>query len=101
MNKYSWFMITSFYLILVSLIIISTADATEYSVGSAVPETLSTIGDSLTFGSAWAFIKLYFQILTFQITSFPPSLALLIFHPVALANGVLLLDIVKDIIPFT
>ena len=102
MNKYTFFLLSTLYLILITMVITATASVTDYTVGSGVPSALETIQEGeLSFSTAWSYIKIYFNILFFRIENFPPMLSLLIFHPLAFANGLILLDIIKDLIPFT
>lgn len=97
MNKFAWFMVTTIYLILATLVISVTADATGYALGSGVPDALAQLEDGTSIGAIWGFIQIYFHILFFNITDFPVTLSLLLFHPVALANGLLLISL----LPFT
>ena len=100
MSKYFWLFITTLYLILVTFIVDATTAETTYSVGSGVPSALSSV-DENTLAQVWGLLKTYFNLLFFNVENFPVALSLIFFHPLALANGVLLLDVVKDLVPFT
>ena len=97
MNKYTWVMITTLYLIIVTFIVSATE---AYVVTSGVSDSLGSIEDA-GLGSVWAFGKTFVDLLSFEIEAFPSQLALIFFHPVVFAWGILLLDIIKDLIPFT
>ena len=53
------------------------------------------------FSGVLAFIRTFFDILTFQLEGIPPIINLLFFLPITIGMVFIIAEIVKDMIPFT
>ena len=101
MNKYVWFMLTTFYLIVITYLVASLptgvgVGGTDVTIGSGVPDALQNM-DEISIQAVFDFAKVYLDILFFQVDGLKPFISLLFIHPVMLANGVLFIEL----LPFT
>lgn len=87
--------------ILVLLLIFTTyiVDVSEgYSTTSEINETLDE-PDSYNRVTVWSMAKTFLRILSFQVVGFPPILNLLLFYPITIIVGYMLIDVILDLIP--
>lgn len=54
-----------------------------------------------TFAGLISFMGTFFDILTFQLDGIPPAVNLLLFLPITFGMLYIIVEIVKDLIPFT
>jgi hypothetical protein len=101
MNKYILLPIIFLYLIVItlltdSLFITTTGGVTDVinapSLDGGVTNNISTILD---------FFKVFWRILTFRIDGVPFIITLIFFYPTTIMVVYMIVDIVKDLIPFT
>jgi len=96
MNKYMFLMVLVVYLVMMTFVAGSLSMITSTDV-------IGTIGGNTdaTALDIFGFLGTFFKILTFQIEGLPALVTIIGFYPVSLAVLYMIMDIVKDIIPFT
>ena len=97
MNKYMTFGIIIMFVILITYVADITA---TYNVVGGGAITADPNGEITTI-EAFGLLRTWWQLVSFQITGFPPFLNLIVFYPLNLVALFMGLDIVKDLIPFT
>ena len=96
MNKYMTLMV------LVSLLILITVVANSISIGvsSDITTGIGTEGGASISG-VLGLLSTFWKLLTFQLVGIPPIFNLLVFMPITFVVLYMIIDVIKDIIPFT
>lgn len=95
-NKYVLLMIMFVFLVIITLVADSVLLTTsEDLLGGAVVDTTYTSSGIFTM------IGTFFKIITFQLPQIPLVVNLLVFYPLSLGIIYMIVDILKDLIPFT
>lgn len=96
MNKYAFLMVLFFFLVIVTLI------AQDIEIATSTNVLNGAISDSAQESSSiFTMIGVFFRVITFQIPSIPVIINLLVFYPLSMGIIYMLVDILKDLIPFT
>jgi len=96
MNKYSLLMVMFVFLVIVTLI------AQDIELASATPDiTNLTIDTAQESQSIFNMIGVLFRVLTFQVSGIPTMVNLIVFYPLTIGTMAMIVDVLKDLIPFT
>ena len=97
MNKYALFaIILVFFLAATYLVDITSV----YSVENGISLGFSPFEESGISGLT-EYVQTYMAIMTFSIDGLPAILSILIFYPLSGMLAFMIIDIIKDLIPFT
>lgn len=96
MNKYVLFMVMTLFLIFITIV----ADSISITTTTDLLDNIPSDGDA-TVGSLFRFMETFFKILTFQLSGIPIFFNIFVFLPLTFGVIYMLLDIIKDLIPFT
>jgi hypothetical protein len=96
MNKFATLMVLILYLVLITIVAgsVSMTTTTDIIGGISVNEEASIL-------SVFGFLGTFFRILTFQITELPILVYVIFIYPPVIGILYMIIDVVKDIIPFT
>lgn len=96
MNKFMFLMFLMFIVLFITLVANSID---TYAITDGINDNINT---SITNNriSILSFLDTYLKLLTFQIPNFPPILNVF-FIPLNLVMGYYIIDVVKDLVPFT
>lgn len=95
-NKYVLLMVMIIFLALVTLVADSVVlSTTENLLDGNVVDT------SQNSGAIFNMIGTFFKIITFQLPEIPIAINLLVFYPLSFGIIYMIVDILKDLIPFT
>ena len=97
MNKYVLLMVMFSFLIVVTLVandIVMTTNSVNVLSG-AVSDT------GTTSTSIFNMIGMFFKIITFQVDGIPVIINIIVFYPLTFGIIYIIVDILKDLIPFT
>jgi hypothetical protein len=95
-NKYVLFMVMTLFLIFMTFI----ADSISVSSTTDLLDNIPSDGDD-SVGSIFRLMGTFFKILTFQLTGIPVVFNIFVFIPLTFGVIFMLIDIIKDLIPFT
>jgi hypothetical protein len=95
MNKYALMFILTAFLIIVTLTVQSIGYTTTTDIVNGIPVTAE-----VTIGGVFGFVATFFRILTFQIPELPLFINL-IFIPIVMMVVYMIVDVLKDLVPFT
>lgn len=96
MNKYALLMAMVFFLILITQLTLSL----DLSVTEDLTHGISS-SDKVSVKGVMNMIKMFFRIITFQVPDIPVIINLLVFLPLTFGIIYIIVDIIKDLIPFT
>lgn len=96
MNRFMLLMVMVFFLILITI----TANSLLPESAEMVTDGVE-VGRSNTFGAIFNMMKTFFKIVTFQIDEFPVILNITVFMPLTVGVIYIIIDILKDLVPFT
>lgn len=96
MNKYVLFMVMSLFLIFITIV----ADSISITSTTDLLDNIPSNGDD-SIGSIFSFMGTFFKILTFQLSGIPVFFNIFVFIPLTFGVIYMLIDIIKDLIPFT
>lgn len=96
MNKYSLFMIMILFLLFITVVADSIAVTASIDITDNIPVDAK---DSI--GSIFRLMGTFFKILTFNLPGIPVVFNLFVFLPLTFGVIYMLIDIIKDLIPFT
>ena len=96
MNKYSLFMIMILFLLLITFVADSIAITASVDIVDNIPGDASD-----NVGSIFRLMGTFFRILTFSLPGIPIVFNLFVFIPLTFGVIYMLIDIIKDLIPFT
>ena len=95
-TKYGLLMVMFVFLVAVTLVADSVLITTSQNIlDGAVSDTTQTSG------GIFSMMAVYFKIITFQIPQIPLMINLFVFYPLSIGIGYMIIDILKDLIPFT
>jgi hypothetical protein len=95
MNKYGLMFVLIAFLIIVTI----TVQSVGYTTTTDVVNGITVDGDATILG-VFGFLATFFRILTFQIPELPVIINL-IFIPITMMVVYMIVDVLKDIVPFT
>lgn len=95
-NKYLLLMIMFLFLILITLVADSVLLTTSEDLLNGI-----VVDEGNNTSSIFRMLDTFFKIITFQIPEVPFILNVLVFYPLSLGIVYMIIDILKDIIPFT
>lgn len=95
-NKYLLLMIMFLFLILITLVADSVLLTTSEDLLNGI-----VVDEGNNTSSIFSMLDTFFKIITFQIPEVPFILNVLVFYPLSLGIVYMIIDILKDIIPFT
>lgn len=96
MNKYTTLMVMFLFLIIVTLVADSVLITTsEDMLGGGIADT------GKSSAAIFSMISTYYKIITFQIPSMPFIVNAIVFYPLSFGIVFMIVDILKDLIPFT
>jgi len=95
-NKYVLFMVMTLFLIFITFI----ADSISVSSTTDLLDNIPSDGDA-SVGAIFRLMGTFFKILTFQLTGIPIVFNIFVFIPLTFGVIFMLIDIIKDLIPFT
>lgn len=96
MNKYTTLMIMFIFLILITLVADSVLLTTSEDLLNGI-----VVDEGNNTSSIFSMLDTFFRIITFQMPEVPFILNVLVFYPLSLGIVYMIIDILKDIIPFT
>lgn len=97
MNKYLTLGVLMFLLLFATYVV----DLTDgYSTSSDPNQVVDTPEDTDRI-TVFTMIGTFFDILTFKIVGLPAILNVLFFYPITIIIGYMVIDILKDLVPFT
>jgi hypothetical protein len=96
MNRAMTLMAIAFFIIFVTLMADSLGLATTTNIAGDLPQEIEGNLSSIT-----RVLRTFFSILTFRLSGVPFVINLLLFVPITFGTIYLILEIVKDVIPFT
>jgi len=96
MNKFMTLMILILYLVLITIVAGSVAMTTTTDVIGGIP-----VNQEASILNVFGFLGTFFRILTFQITELPMLVYVIFIYPPVIGILYMIIDVVKDIIPFT
>lgn len=96
MNRFITLMIMVFFLILITLV----ADSLGIAYGEGFIGGFETSPDEEKM-SVLSVIRTFWKIITFRVEEFPVILNLLVFMPLTFGIVYIVIDILKDLVPFT
>lgn len=96
MNKYSIFMIMVLFLLFMTFVADSVAASTTVNIGENLPT-----GSDDSVSGIFRLLGTFFKILTFQLNGIPAVFNIFVFLPLTFGVVYMLIDIIKDLIPFT
>jgi len=96
MNKYSLLMIMFVFLIIVTLV---AKDIELATTENLLAVSMDSSGASI--GSVFSMLGVLFRVLTFQIPAIPLIINVVVFYPLTIGVLAMIIDVVKDLIPFT
>ncbi|MEM0173084.1 MAG: hypothetical protein QXI16_01095 [Sulfolobaceae archaeon] len=96
MNKYTTLMVMFLFLIIVTLVADSVLITTsEDMLGGGIADA------EKSSSAIFSMISTYYKIITFQIPSMPFIVNAIVFYPLSFGIVFMIVDILKDLIPFT
>jgi len=95
-SKYLLLMIMFLFLILITLVADSVLLTTSEDLLNGI-----VVDEGNNTSSIFSMLDTFFKIITFQIPEVPFILNVLVFYPLSLGIVYMIIDILKDIIPFT
>lgn len=95
-NKYVLLMIMFVFLVIITLVADSVLLTTSEDLLSGV-----VVDTTYTSSGIFTMIGTFFKIITFQLPQIPLVVNLLVFYPLSLGIIYMIVDILKDLIPFT
>lgn len=96
MNRFQFFMVLVIYLVVATIL----ADATGLTTSAGLTDGVSN-STSIGVGTILGYFRTFGRMLTFQVTGIPPLVNLIFFTGPTLVIIYILVDIIKDLIPFT
>lgn len=97
MNKYMLLGILVFILVFITYIVdISTA----YTITGGANSAIDT-PTGFTDVDIWSMVQTFFGLLTFQISEIPAIINLFVFYPITVITAFMIIDVLKDLVPFT
>ena len=97
MNKYLLLGVL-FFLLLFATYVVDLTDG--YSTSSDPNQIVDSPEDSERV-SVFSMISTFFDILTFKVEGLPAILNVLFFYPITIIIGAMVIDVLKDLVPFT
>ena len=95
-NKYILLSVVFLYLIIITII----ADSVGIVATSGIADGIDTGSQNASLGSIFGLLSTFWKMITFQVQL--PILAIIIFiYPAVIIVIAMLIDIIKDLIPFT
>ena len=97
MNKYITLGLLVFILVFVTFVVdLSTAYTISGEANSAVatPTGFEEV-------DVWSMLQTFLGLLTFQIAELPVVINLLVFYPITIIVAYMIIDVLKDLVPFT
>jgi hypothetical protein len=96
MNKYGFFGLLVLFLLLMTYTASSIEATSTVDLASEIPTSSND-----TIRGIFKLMGVFFRMLTFQIDGIPVLFGLFVFLPVTFIVIYMLVDIIKDLIPFT
>jgi hypothetical protein len=96
MNRAMTLIAIVFFIIFVTLLADSLGLATTTNIAGQLPQNIERNATSV-----FSVLNTFFAILTFRLVGVPFVINLLLFVPITFGTVYLILEIVKDVIPFT
>ena len=96
MNKYVLFMVMVLFLLFMTFVADSLALTTSVNIGDNIPT-----GADDSIAGVFRLMGTFFKILTFQLNGIPVVFNIFVFYPLTFGVIYMLIDIIKDLIPFT
>lgn len=97
MSKYALFGSLVLYLVLVTFLIEASA---VYSIENGLETTVSSTDSASALG-VFNMLGVFFRLLIFNVSGFPVWASMIFIYPVVFVFWFMILDILKDLIPFT
>lgn len=96
MNKFITLGLLVSFLTLITIIAGSVFEPVEGAITPMVPSSVSPSGAAVI-----SYLSVFFKLLTFQVPGLPGIITGVIFVPITFMVVFMIIDVVKDIIPFT
>jgi len=96
MNKYITLMLIFLYLVIITITVGSIGMTTTTEIVGGIPTE-----QSASILSIFGFIGTFFRILSFSIPEIPEWITFIFFYPVIMVLVYMIVDILKDLVPFT
>lgn len=97
MNKYALVIILAAFLMIVTY---AVDVSTSYTLASDINQAASA-PENTNLVTVFSMLGTLFGMLAFQVEGIPVFINLFVFWPISLGLLVLILDIIKDLVPFT
>jgi hypothetical protein len=96
MNKYTLLMVMFVFLVIITLIAQDIELATSENI---LTGAVSDTGQNSA--SIFNMIGVLFRVITFQIPAIPLIINLIVFYPLTIGVIAMIVDVLKDLVPFT
>jgi len=97
MNKYAFFGLLILYLVIISFLV----EASSAYVISDGLETSVQSADEATTSGVFSMVGIFARLLFFNVVGFPVWATMIFVYPVVFVFWFMIIDIIKDLIPFT
>ena len=95
-TKYGLLMLMFVFLLTITLVADSVLlQTTEDLLGGGIADT------GKNSGAIFSMLSTYYKVITFQIPAMPFIITVIVFYPLSLGMIYMIVDILKDLIPFT
>ena len=97
MNKYTFFGLLILYLVIVSFLVDASA---IYSIDNGL-ETSLTVSSDATITGVIGMVGVFTRLLFFNVVGVPAWVTMIFIYPVVFVFWFMVVDVLKDLIPFT